>query len=167
MARITLKGNPFETNGELPAVGSHAPDFRLTSADLKDNSLADFKGKKKVLNIVPSLDTDVCAAQTRTFNERAGSRSDAVVLVASADLPFAQKRFCETEGLKNVVTLSMMRSRNFAKDYGVLITNGPLEGVTARAVLVLDENDRVVHSQLVPEIGQEPDYDAALNALGG
>jgi len=167
MARITLRGNPIETNGELPAPGSQAPDFRLTRSDLTDSSLADFKGKKKVLNIVPSLDTAVCAAQARAFNERAGSRADTVVLVASADLPFAQKRFCETAGLDNVVTLSMMRSRNFAKDYGVLITDGPMEGVAARAVLVLDENDKVVYTQLVPEIGQEPDYDAALEALGG
>ncbi len=166
MAQVTLKGNPIHTNGELPEVGSQAPDFRLAGSDLADVTLADFKGRRKVLNIVPSLDTGVCAAQARTFNEKAGKLANTVVLVASADLPFAQKRFCESEGLQDVVTLSMMRSRNFAKDYGVLITDGPMEGIAARAVLVLDENDRVVYSQLVPEIGQEPDYAKALKALG-
>jgi len=165
MATVTLKGNPVPISGELPAVGAKAPDFRLADADLKDVSLADFAGKRKIVNIVPSLDTPVCQAQARAFNQRAGSVPGTVVLVVSADLPFAQKRFCAAEGLDHVRTLSMMRSRNFAKDYGVLITGGPLEGISARAVLVLDEHDRVVHSQLVPEIGQEPDYDAALAAL--
>jgi len=165
MAKITLKGNPFDTNGDLPAVGGQAPDFRLVGADLGDVRLESYKGKKKILNIVPSLDTDVCAASARKFNEQAGSLGDTVVLVVSADLPFAMKRFCTTEGLDNVVPLSLMRSRVFAKDYGVLLTNGPLEGITARAVVVLDKNDKVIHSQLVPEIGQEPDYEAALNAV--
>jgi len=165
MARITLKGDPFETSGELPAVGSQAPDFRLVDADLADVSLASFAGKKKILSVVPSLDTAVCATSARKFNERAGSRGDTVVLVVSADLPFAQKRFCTTEGLENVKTLSLMRGKGFAKEYGVLITDGPLAGVTARAVVVLDQHDKVVHTQLVPEIGEEPDYDAALAAL--
>lgn len=165
MASITLKGNKINTNGELPEPGAQAPDFRLVDAGLKDVTLADFAGKRKVLNIVPSLDTSVCAASTRKFNEKAASLNDTVVLVVSADLPFAMKRFCEAEGIKNVVSLSMMRSRNFAKDYGVLIQDGPLEGIAARAVVVLDRNNKVVHSQLVPEIATEPDYDKALASL--
>ncbi len=165
MATVTLKGNPIHTNGELPAVGARAPEFRLTNGELKDVSLADFQGKKKVLNIVPSLDTPVCATSTRKFNQSAGSLSNTVVLVVSADLPFASKRFCTTEGLSNVIPLSLMRSKAFAKDYGVLLQDGPLEGITARAVVVVDENDKVVYRQLVPEIGQEPDYDAALKAV--
>jgi thiol peroxidase len=165
MAKITLDGLPCETSGELPAVGSKAPDFRLTGSGLEDRSLADFRGKRKLLNVVPSLDTAVCATQVREFHRRAGSIPGAVVLVVSADLPFAQKRFCATEGIDAVVTLSMMRSRRFAKDYGLLITNGPFEGLAGRAVLVLDEHDTVLHAQLVPEIGREPDYDAALSAL--
>jgi thiol peroxidase len=164
MAQVTLKGNPIHTNGELPAVGAAAPAFKLTGADLKDVSLADYKGKRKILNIVPSLDTPTCATSTRKFNEQASKLANTVVLVVSADLPFASKRFCTTEGLQNVVPLSLMRDKNFAKDYGVLIQDGPLQGVTARAVVVIDENDKVVHRQLVPEIAQEPDYDAALKA---
>ena len=166
MAQVTLKGNPIETNGALPAKGEKAPDFRLVGGDLSDVTLASFQGKRKVLNIVPSLDTAVCATSARKFNERAASIADAVVLVVSADLPFAQKRFCTTEGLDNVTPLSMMRSKAFAKDYGALMTNGPLEGICARAVVVVDENDTVVHTELVGEIGEEPDYDAALSALG-
>jgi thioredoxin-dependent peroxiredoxin len=165
MAQVTLKGNPIHTNGDLPAVGAKAPEFRLTGGDLKDVTLADYRGKRKVLNIVPSLDTSVCATSTRKFNERAGKLANTVVLVVSADLPFASKRFCTTEGLQNVVPLSLMRDKNFAKDYGILIQDGPLQGICARAVVVLDENDKVVHRQLVPEIGQEPDYDAALKAV--
>lgn len=165
MAQITLRGNPINTNGDLPKVGAAAPPFKLTGADLKDVTLADYKGKKKVLNIVPSLDTPTCQTSTRKFNQQASSLSNTVVLVVSADLPFASKRFCTTEGLANVVPLSLMRDKFFAKDYGVLIQDGPLAGVTARAVVVLDENDKVIHSQLVPEIGQEPDYDAALKAV--
>jgi thiol peroxidase len=165
MANITLKGNPIHTSGELPALGARAPDFKLVGGDLKDVSLAAFAGKKKVLNIVPSLDTPTCATSTRRFNEKAGALPNAVVLVISADLPFAAKRFCTTEGLANVVPLSLMRSRDFATDYGVLIVDGPLAGLTARAVVVLDERDQVIHRQLVPEIGQEPDYDAALKAV--
>jgi thiol peroxidase len=164
MATVTLKGNPIHTNGELPAAGAPAPDFKLTNTDLKDVSLADFKGKKKILNIVPSLDTGVCATSTRKFNESGGKLSDTVVLVISADLPFAMKRFCTTEGLQNVVSLSMIRGKAFAKDYGVLLQDGPLAGLTARAVVVLDANDKVVYRELVPEIGQEPNYDAALAA---
>jgi thiol peroxidase len=163
MATVTLKGNPVETIGDLPAVGSRAPVFELTNADLQDVGLEAFQGKKKVLNIVPSLDTDVCATSTRVFNERAAGK--AAVLVISADLPFAQKRFCETEGIDGVVTLSLIRGKNFAKDYGVLITDGPLAGLCARAVVVLDENDTVVYTELVPEITREPDYDKALAAL--
>ena len=165
MATLTFKGNPINTNGDLPAIGATAPDFKLVSADLKDVTLANFAGKKKLLNIVPSLDTAVCALSTRTFNAHAKAHPDTVILVISADLPFAQKRFCGNEGLENVVTLSMMRSRKFAKDYGVLLENGPLAGLTARAVLVLDEQNVVRHAELVPEIAQEPDYAAALAVL--
>jgi len=165
MATVTLKGNPIHTNGELPAVGTKAPDFVLTAADLSDVTLATYAGKRKVLNIVPSLDTPVCATSTRRFNEAAAKLSNAVVLVVSADLPFASKRFCATEGLANVHPLSLLRSKHMAKDYGVLLTDGPLAGVTARAVVVLDEHDRVIHAQLVPEIAQEPDYDAAIKVL--
>jgi thiol peroxidase len=165
MATVTLQGNQIHTSGELPAVGASAPDFHLVDGKLNDVSLANYAGKKKLLNIVPSLDTPTCATSTRKFNERAGDRKDAVVLVISADLPFAQGRFCGAEGIDNVIPLSMMRSRNFAKDYGVLITDGPLAGITARAVVVMDENDKVVYTQLVPEIADEPDYDAALAAL--
>ena len=165
MAQVTLKGNPIHTNGDLPAVGARAPDFRLTGGDLKDVTLADYRGKKKVLNIVPSLDTSVCATSTRKFNERAGKLADTVVLVVSADLPFASKRFCTTEGLQNVVPLSLMRDKSFATDYGILLQDGPLQGICGRAVVVLDANDKVVYRQLVPEIGQEPDYEAALKAI--
>ena len=165
MATVTLKGSPIHTNGELPAVGARAPAFKLTGGDLKDVALEDYRGKRKILNIVPSLDTSVCATSTRRFNEKAGQMKNTVVLVISADLPFAAKRFCTTEGLQNVVPLSLMRDKNFAKDYGVLIQDGPLQGICARAVVVLDENDKVIHRQLVPEIGQEPDYDSALKAV--
>lgn len=166
MATITLSGNPIHTIGDLPAVGSQAPDFRLVDTGLADRGLADFKGKKKLLNIVPSLDTPICAVSTRKFDQHYAQEKNAVMLIISADLPFAQKRFTDSEELKNVVPLSLMRSREFAKDYGVLITDGPLAGITARAVVVLDENDKVVYTQLVPEIKQEPDYDKALTALG-
>jgi thiol peroxidase len=165
MAQVTLKGNPIHTNGELPALGARAPAFRLTAGDLRDVTLEDYRGKKKILNIVPSLDTSVCATSTRRFNQEASSLANTVVLVVSADLPFAAKRFCTTEGLENVVPLSLMRGKEFAQDYGVLLQDGPLAGITARAVVVLDENDQVIHRQLVPEIGQEPDYAAALKAV--
>lgn len=165
MAQVTLEGNPINTNGELPAVGAAAPDFHLVDKGLGDVRLADFGARKKLISIVPSLDTGVCATSTKVFNERLGGRDDVVVLVVSADLPFAQNRFCEAEGTAEVRTLSMMRSRNFAKDYGVLIEDGPLAGITARAVVVLDADNKVLYTQLVPEIGQEPDYDAAIDAL--
>jgi thiol peroxidase len=165
MANVTLKGNPIHTIGELPKVGATAPDFKLTANDLKDLSLGDFAGKRKVLNIVPSLDTEVCATSTRKFNEKAGQLPGTVVLIISADLPFASKRFCVAEGLKNVVPLSLLRDKKFAQDYGILLTDGPLAGLTGRAVVVLDAANKVIHSQLVPEIAQEPDYDAALAAL--
>ncbi|MCB1786597.1 MAG: thiol peroxidase [Chromatiaceae bacterium] len=166
MAQVTLHGSPFNTNGDLPAVGSTAPDFKLVDAALNDVSLADFAGKKKLISIVPSLDTPTCATSTKVFNQRLGSRSDVVVLVVSADLPFAQGRFCQAEGTADVKTLSMMRSRNFAKDYGILLVDGPLAGITARGALVLDADNKVVYAQLVGEIGDEPDYDAAIAALG-
>jgi len=164
MARITLHGNPISTNGELPAVGSIAVDFKLTDKDLNDVTLADFKGRKKLLNIVPSLDTPVCATSTKRFNTEAGDGK--VVLIISADLPFAMGRFCAAENTDKVVTLSMMRSKNFARDYGVLIQDGPLAGITARAVVVLDEDNKVIYTEMVPEIAQEPDYAKALAALG-
>lgn len=165
MATITLRGTEIHTNGELPKAGDDAPDFSLVTTDLGDVSLETYQGKKKLLSIVPSLDTPVCAASTKKFNESAKEKSDAVFLMIAADLPFAMSRFCSAEGTDNVIPLSMMRSRNFAKDYGVLIEDGPLAGITARAIVVIDENNKVVHSELVPEIAQEPDYDSALAAL--
>lgn len=165
MATVTLKGNPIDVAGSFPLKGQKAPAFKLVAKDLADVSLAAYAGKRKILNIVPSLDTAVCATSTRKFNEKAGSLTNAVVLVISADLPFAAGRFCSTEGLNNVVTLSTLRGREFMKAYGVEITSGPLAGVTARGVVVLDENDTVLHAELVPEITQEPNYDAALAAL--
>jgi len=165
MTAVTLKGNPVTLNGTFPGTGQAAPDFSLVSKDLKDVGLKDFAGKRKVLNIVPSLDTAVCAASTRKFNEAAGKLKNTVVLVISADLPFAMNRFCVAEGLENVTTLSLMRGREFMRNYGVEITNTGLAGVAARAVVVLDENDKVIYTELVPEITQEPNYDAALAAL--
>ena len=165
MATITLKGEAIHTNGELPAVGGAAPDFHLVDKDLNDVKLGSYQGKKKLLNIVPSLDTSVCATSTKKFNDYAKGRDDLVILTVSADLPFAQGRFCKAEGIDNVITLSMMRSRNFAKDYGVLIQDGPLAGITARAVVAIDDHDRVVYTELVPEIAQEPNYDKAMAAL--
>jgi thiol peroxidase len=167
MAKITLKGNSIDTVGSLPAVGSRAPDFKLTKGDLGDVTLADFAGKRKLLNIVPSLDTGVCASSARRFNQEAASVPGAVMLTVSADLPFAQKRFCEAEGIANVVMLSELRERKFGEDYGVRIATGPLAGLLSRAVVVLDEKDMVVYTQQVPEIAQEPDYAAASAALRG
>lgn len=164
MATVTLKGAAVNTNGELPAIGTRAPEFELVDTALRDRTLQEFAGRKKLLYIVPSIDTSVCAASTRRFNELVAGR-DAVLLMISADLPFAQKRFCEAEDLTRVLTLSMMRSRKFAEDYGVLIIDGPLAGITTRAVVVMDENDHVIYSELVPEISQQPDYDAAIAAL--
>lgn len=165
MASITLGGNPVETNGTLPAAGSTAPDFKLVAGDLSDVGFGAYAGQRKVLNIFPSIDTPTCATSVRKFNEKAAALKNTVVLCISADLPFAQKRFCGAEGITNVVSLSMMRDRHFAKDYGVLIETGPLTGLTARAVVVLDENNKVLHSELVGEIAHEPNYDAALKAL--
>lgn len=165
MATITLKGNPVQTSGELPAVKSEAQGFRLVGKDLKDVSLHDFVGRKKVLNIFPSVDTPTCAMSVRSFNQRAASLNGAVVLCISADLPFAQSRFCGAEGLSNVVMLSLMRGHQFAEDYGVLIETGPLAGLCARACIVLDENNHVLHAELVSEIANEPNYEAALKAL--
>ncbi len=166
MAKITLKGNPCNTNGELPAIGTIAPDFALTAGDLQDVSLATYAGKKKLLNIVPSLDTEVCATSTRKFNETFAGREDAIALVISADLPFASGRFCSIEGIKNVIPLSMMRNKTFAESYGLLIKDGPLAGLCARSIIILDADNKVTYTELVPEIVQEPDYAAAKSALG-
>lgn len=160
---VTLGGNPITVAGNFPQPGDTAPDFKLVSGDLSEVSLSDFAGKKKLLNIVPSLDTGVCAMSTKKFNDAAVE--GVVTLVISADLPFAQGRFCGAEGTKNVVTLSTMRGAEFKRNYGVDITDGPLAGVTARAVVVLDENNKVLYSELVPEIKDEPNYQAALAAL--
>lgn len=165
MASITLEGNEINTNGELPEVDSIAPDFNLTDSGLNDLSLDYFSGKQKLLNIVPSLDTGVCATSTTKFNQAAADHEDTVFLTVSADLPFAQNRFCEQESLKRVMTLSMMRDKSFAEDYGVLITDGVLAGITARAVVVLDKDNKVLYTELVPEIAQEPDYESALAVL--
>ena len=164
MATVNLRGNPIHTSGELPEVGSQAPDFTVTGGDLSDVTLDQFAGKQLILNIYPSVDTPTCAASTRAFNERAGGRDDAAVLCVSQDLPFAFGRFCGAEGIENVKTGSVFRS-SFLDDYGVKITDGPLRGLAARAVVVVDGDGKVKYTQLVPEIGQEPDYDAALAAL--
>jgi thiol peroxidase len=166
MSTVTLHGNPVRVDGSFPAVGAPAPAFSLVAGDLSDVSLSRFAGKRKVLNIFPSVDTPTCAASVRHFNEAAGKLDNTVVLCISADLPFAQKRFCGAEGLDQVVNLSMMRGRSFLNDYGVAIADGPLAGLAARAVVVLDEHDKVLHTELVGEIGDEPDYAAALKALG-
>jgi thioredoxin-dependent peroxiredoxin len=163
MARITLKGNPFNTCGELPKKGAAAPAFTLVNNDLGEAKLSDFGGVK-VLNVFPSLDTPVCALSVRAFNEKAAGRPGVTVLNVSADLPFAQKRFCGAEGIDRAVTLSSFRS-TFARDYGLEIADGPLRGLCSRAVLVLDAENRVVYTEQVPEIAQEPDYAGALAAL--
>ena len=165
MAKITLKGNSIQTAGNLPAIGSQAPDFKLTKTDLSDASLKDFAGKKVILNIFPSLDTSVCAASVRKFNSEAEKLPNTVVLCVSRDLPFAHSRFCTTEGLKNVISLSELRDDSFSKAYGVKIVDGPLAGVLSRAVVVLDTTGKVVYAEQVPEITQEPDYAAALKAV--
>ncbi len=164
MTTITLKGHPIHTVGVLPAVGSKAPPFKLTAADLADVGLGAFSGKKKILNIVPSLDTGVCAASAKRFHDEIAKLPDTVLLNISADLPFAQKRFCESNGLSNIVTLSVMRSPDFGADYGVTIADGPLAGLLSRAVIVLDTSDTVVYAEQVPEIAQEPRYEKALAA---
>lgn len=165
MATITLHGKTLDTVGTLPAPGSPAPDFTLTKTDLSDCTLADFPGKTVVLNIFPSIDTPVCAASVRRFNQEAGQRDNTVVLCISADLPFAHHRFCEVEGLKNVIPLSVFRSPAFGRDYGVLITSGPIAGLLARAVVIITPTGKVVYTEQVPEISQEPDYAKAMAVL--
>lgn len=165
MAQITLNGNPTHTSGKLPTPGYAAPDFSLTKKDLSDMSLRDVAGKRVVLNIFPSIDTPTCSASVRRFNAEIGGHENAVVLCISRDLPFAHARFCEAEGIENAIPLSEMRHRDFGEKYGLAILEGPLAGLLARAVLVLDESGKVIHSELVPEIGNEPDYEKALEAL--
>ncbi|WP_017906874.1 thiol peroxidase [Pseudomonas asplenii] len=165
MAQVTRRGVVVQVDGELPLPGTRAPAFSLVNKDLADVELSDFAGRRKVLNIFPSVDTPTCAKSVRAFNAHANGLSNTVVLCISADLPFAQARFCGAEGLENVRNLSTLRSGRFMQDYGVAIADGPLAGLTARAVLVLDEHDQVLHSELVADIGQEPDYAAALAVL--
>jgi len=165
MAKITLKGNPVNTSGNLPAKGSQAPDFKLVKSDLGNLSLSELKGKKLILNIFPSLDTSVCATSVRKFNQLAAGKTNTTVLAISKDLPFAHGRFCTTEGITNVTTLSGFRDSAFGKAYGIDIIDGPLAGVYGRSIVVVDETGKVTYTELVPEITQEPDYDAALAAL--
>ncbi len=164
MATIQFQGKPLNTCGELPAVGQQAPDFALVNNRLQDLTLADFKGKTKVLSIVPSLDTPTCAASTRIFNQKADQMDNTVVLIVSADLPFAQSRFCESEGLKDVIPVSSFRS-SFAQDYGVEMTDSVLKGLMARALVVIDAQNKVIYTELVQELAQEPDYDEVLQVL--
>ena len=165
MATITLKGNPIHTCGQLPTVGSQAPDFVLTKTDLADVSLKDFAGKRIVLNIFPSIDTSVCATSVRKFNAEAGNLKNTVMLCVSLDLPFAHGRFCGAEGLNNVISVSELRNRVFGEAYGVRIIDGPLAGLLSRAVVIIDEKGKVKYTEQVPEIAQEPNYAAALKAL--
>jgi thiol peroxidase len=165
MASITLKGQKIMTVGNLPAVGSTLPYFRLTKADLSDTGPEDFSGKRLILNIFPSIDTSVCATSVRTFNKDAASLPDTAVLCISMDLPFAHSRFCGAEGLKDVITLSAFRSQNFGKDFGVTITDGALTGLFSRAIIVVNEQRKIIYTEQVPEIAQEPDYAAARKAL--
>lgn len=165
MAKITFKGSPVNTVGELPAKGSKAPNFTLVNNELAEVSLADFNGKYIVLNIFPSLDTGVCAASVRKFNQEASKLNNTVILAVSADLPFAAGRFCTTEGIKNVVPASDFRNPEFGKDYGVLMTDGPLKGLLARSVVVIDPKGNISYTELVPEIAQEPDYQTAINSI--
>lgn len=165
MANVTLKGNPISTIGDVPAVGSKAPDFRLTRIDLSDVGLADLAGKNVILSVFPSIDTPTCATSVRKFNAEASSLPNTVVLCASADLPFAHKRFCGAEGLDRVMSVSDMRDKDFGTRYGLTITSGPLAGLLTRAVVVIGTDGLVRHAQLVPEIGQEPDYAAAIAAI--
>ena len=165
MASITLKGNPVNTVGALPAVGSSAPSFSGVKTDLSECTLADLTGKKVVLNVFPSIDTGVCAASTRRFNEAASSLDNTMVLCVSVDLPFALGRFCGAEGLEEVVPVSVFRNPEFGSGYGVTIADGPLAGLLSRAVVVIDESGKVLYTEQVPEITQEPDYEAALKAL--
>ncbi|MFJ2443359.1 thiol peroxidase [Streptomyces sp. NPDC087658] len=163
---VTFKGSPIAVNGAFPQTGEKAPAFELVAKDLSTASLDSFAGRKKVLNIFPSVDTGTCAASVRKFNELASGLENVAVLCVSADLPFAQGRFCGTEGLENVATLSTFRTPEFLENYGVAVVEGPLAGLAARAVIVLDEDNKVVYTQLVEEITEEPDYDGALAALG-
>ena len=165
MAEISLQGNPINTSGNLPDVGNDAPDFTLVAADLSEKSLGDYAGKNVVLNIFPSLDTPVCATSVRTFNEKAAGRDDTVVLCISADLPFAAGRFCGAEGIDGVETLSTFRNPEFGNTYGMTIVDGALAGVLGRAVVVVNGGGQVTYTELVPEIAQEPDYEAALAAI--
>jgi len=165
MSSVTLQGKPVRVDGELPGVGQPAPDFCLVGEDLNDVPLASFGSQRKVLNVFPSVDTGVCAASVRRFNELAAGLHDTVVLCISADLPFAQARFCGAEGLGRVVNLSTLRGGSFLADYGLALAEGPMAGLAARAVVVLDGDNAVLHVELVPEIAREPDYDAALQAL--
>ena len=167
MAEVLFKGNKVHTSGRLPKAGARAPDFRLTRGDLVEVSLQDFAGKKKILSIVHSLDTGTCAASAKAFEARAAQLPGTVILTVSNDLPFAQKRFCEAENIHAVVTLSQMRHRKFGKDYGVEYLDGPLAGLLARAVVVIDENDKVLYTQQGPDTSQEPDYEAVLKAVRG
>lgn len=166
MAEVTLGGNPVSTSGELPSVGSAAPAFTLTKGDLGPITNADLAGQNVVLNIFPSVDTPTCATSVRTFNERAAGLDNTTVVCVSADLPFAQSRFCGTEGLENVVTASTFKNPEFLTDYGVLFTDGRLEGLAARAVVVIGADGTVAHTELVSDVGSEPDYDAALGVVG-
>jgi len=165
MAAITLGGNPIHTAGEIPKKGTQAPNFSLVKTDLSTATLADFAGSKLVLNIFPSIDTGVCATSVRTFNQKASELENTKVLCISRDLPFAQKRFCAAEGLENVESLSDFKDGSFGEAYGLSITDGPLAGLHSRAVIVLDEKGQVTYSEQVPEIAQEPNYEAALAAL--
>jgi len=165
MAQITLRDNPIHTSGELPAVGGDAPEFKLVGTDMAEHALADFAGKQVVLNIFPSLETPVCAASVRRFNQLASEREETVVLCISADLPLAHKRFCAAEGLEDVVSLSTFRDQSFGSAYGIQMVDGPLAGLMARAVVIVDGEGAVRYTELVPTIGQEPDYEAALSAL--
>lgn len=165
MTQVTFKGNPINLSGNLPEVGTKAPDFTLVKSDLSEAKLSDFRGKNVVLNIFPSIDTGVCAASVRRFNKDAVSKNNTVVLGISADLPFASGRFCAAEGIDNVITLSTFRNPDFARDYGLLMTDGPLKGLLARTVIVLNPEGEIVYKELVPEIAQEPDYDSAINSI--
>jgi thiol peroxidase len=166
MAKTAFKGSPVNTSGNLPSTGSKAPEFSLVKSDLGILTLSELKGKKLILNIFPSLDTSVCATSVRKFNQLAAGKENARVLAISKDLPFAHGRFCTTEGITNVVTLSGFRDENFGKKYGVLMKDGPLAGLYARSIVVIDEAGKVIYTQLVPDITQEPDYDSAMKAIG-
>ncbi len=165
MATITFKGNPVETNGNIPSIGTEVPDFSLVQTDLAELSLRSLRGKRVILNIFPSLDTSVCAASVRKFNKEASHLNNTVVLAISKDLPFAHARFCTTEGIENLKPLSAFRSTDFDKNYGILMVDGPLKGLLARTVIIIDETGQVIYEELVPEITQEPNYESALDVL--